>query len=69
MQSQWASEHKEVIDDNLAEHIDCMMKGTWRAVLRELERENRFAKFIETDFVFNSNWFYIANRNRKKIDD
>lgn len=69
MQAQWAAEHKELIDDNLAEHIDCMMKATWRAVVRELERENRFAKFIETDFVFNSNWFYIANRNRKKIDD
>ena len=69
MRSEWANQHTDIIDDNIIEHIDCMMKATWRAVVREQERENRFAKFIETDFVFNSNWFIISNRNRKQIDD
>lgn len=66
---EWDWNHPETMDSDMVEHIDCMMKAVWRAVVREQERENRFAKFIETDFENNSSWFVISSRSRKKIDD
>ena len=57
------------LDEIMVQHVECMMKAVWRAIVREQERESRFAKFIETDFDKNSRWFVISSRSRKKIDD